>query len=120
MRYGSPSSVIERWTSAIAVIALFVVAPAGLLAQQEGSSRWERSIRAFEESDKEAPPPKGAILFVGSSSIRGWDVEKYFRRARKPWWVACLLDTSVLDSEHGFREHAFPRRQSILKDHARF
>ena len=29
-------------------------------------------IRAFEQSDAKAPPPKDAILFVGSSSIRLW------------------------------------------------
>ena len=28
--------------------------------------------------DQENPPPKNAILFLGSSSIRKWDLEKYF------------------------------------------
>lgn len=36
------------------------------------SSRWEPYIRRFEESDEQSPPPKGAILFVGSSSIVFW------------------------------------------------
>src|SRR5690349_21577675 len=30
-------------------------------------------IRKFEESDRNHPPPKAAVLFVGSSSIRLWD-----------------------------------------------
>ena len=34
--------------------------------------KWEKEISAFEASDKTNPPPKGAILFVGSSSIRFW------------------------------------------------
>jgi lysophospholipase L1-like esterase len=34
---------------------------------------WEPEIVAFERADREAPPPRGAILFVGSSSIRFWD-----------------------------------------------
>lgn len=35
-------------------------------------ARWEADIRAFEEADRTAPPPRGAILFIGSSSIRLW------------------------------------------------
>jgi lysophospholipase L1-like esterase len=38
----------------------------------EQASRWEAAIQAFEAEDKAAPPPQGAILFVGSSSIRLW------------------------------------------------
>ena len=34
--------------------------------------QWESEIRAFEEADRRAPPPRGAVLFVGSSSIRLW------------------------------------------------
>lgn len=63
---------------AIALLITLMAPPAGLNAEQDEESRWERSISAFEERDKESPPPKGAILFVGSSSIVGWDVEKHF------------------------------------------
>jgi lysophospholipase L1-like esterase len=35
-------------------------------------SRFEQDIRHFENRDKTNPPEKGAILFVGSSSFRGW------------------------------------------------
>ena len=41
-------------------------------------SRWEPRIAAFEEADRQNPPPRGAILFVGSSSIVGWDLPKCF------------------------------------------
>jgi lysophospholipase L1-like esterase len=34
--------------------------------------RWEKEIAAFEKIDREQPPEKGAVLFVGSSSIRFW------------------------------------------------
>ncbi|MBW2243775.1 MAG: hypothetical protein JRH01_17460 [Deltaproteobacteria bacterium] len=34
---------------------------------------WEPEIKAFERADRESPPPRDAILFVGSSSIRFWD-----------------------------------------------
>lgn len=41
-------------------------------AGRPGLPKWEREIRAFEASDRTNPPPKGAILFLGSSSIRLW------------------------------------------------
>jgi lysophospholipase L1-like esterase len=36
------------------------------------SLRWEKEIRAFEAADAKSPPPKGAVLFIGSSTIRMW------------------------------------------------
>jgi lysophospholipase L1-like esterase len=33
---------------------------------------FEKEIRAFEAADAKQPPPKNAVLFVGSSSIRLW------------------------------------------------
>ena len=41
-------------------------------AKQPGSQRWEREIQAFEAADRAHPPPQGAILFIGSSTIRFW------------------------------------------------
>lgn len=38
----------------------------------KGPERWEKDIAAFEKSDAANPPPKGGIVFVGSSSIRMW------------------------------------------------
>jgi lysophospholipase L1-like esterase len=35
-------------------------------------AKWEKEIAALEEKDREAPPGKGAIVFVGSSSIKRW------------------------------------------------
>jgi lysophospholipase L1-like esterase len=34
--------------------------------------RWEKEIAAYEAADRTNPPPKGAILFVGASTIRFW------------------------------------------------
>ncbi len=34
--------------------------------------KWENDIAAFEAADRIDPPPKDAIVFVGSSSIRLW------------------------------------------------
>ncbi|MCX7008581.1 MAG: GDSL-type esterase/lipase family protein [Kiritimatiellaeota bacterium] len=35
-------------------------------------ARWEKDIAAFEKADQTNPPPKNAVLFVGSSGIRRW------------------------------------------------
>jgi lysophospholipase L1-like esterase len=35
-------------------------------------ARWEPNIAEFEKADKKSPPPKGAVLFVGSSTIVRW------------------------------------------------
>jgi lysophospholipase L1-like esterase len=40
--------------------------------------KWEKAVAAFEQQDKEKPPPKHAVLFAGSSSIRLWDLPKAF------------------------------------------
>jgi lysophospholipase L1-like esterase len=37
-----------------------------------GPERFEKEIAAYEAADRAIPPPKGAILFIGSSTIRGW------------------------------------------------
>src|SRR5688500_4365755 len=51
--------------------------PAGRVGSS-ASSKWEPAIAAFEAEDKQSPPPKDADLFVGSSSIRLWDLKKSF------------------------------------------
>jgi lysophospholipase L1-like esterase len=43
-----------------------------LRAAELDSSKWEKDIAAFEAIDRTNPPPQGAVLFVGSSSIRMW------------------------------------------------
>ncbi len=40
--------------------------------------KWESAIQGFEQQDREQPPTPGGVLFVGSSSIRLWDVQASF------------------------------------------
>lgn len=35
-------------------------------------AKWEKDISAYEQMDRTNPPPRGALLFAGSSSIRLW------------------------------------------------
>lgn len=44
----------------------------------ERPSRWEKAVVAFEKQDAAKPPTKGGIVFVGSSSIRLWKLERSF------------------------------------------
>ena len=43
-----------------------------------GPERWEKVIQAFENRDESEQPAKGGVVFVGSSSIRMWDLKKSF------------------------------------------
>jgi lysophospholipase L1-like esterase len=65
---------------ALIVIPCFALAvePAKLSAQAAAANKWEKTIAEFEAKDKESPPPKDAVLFVGSSTIRLWDTAKSF------------------------------------------
>lgn len=42
------------------------------------SGDWTKEIAAFEAQDREAPPRQGGVVFVGSSSIRLWDLSGSF------------------------------------------
>ena len=72
-----------RLVTVLAIILASVGTPGAAQPSQPGPERWEADIRAFEEADRKAPPPEGAILFVGSSSIRMWDtLQRDFRDVR--------------------------------------
>ena len=56
------------------LVAIFfaVVWPAVIQAQSSPANKWEIEIEKFQESDRQNPPAKGAVLFIGSSSIQLW------------------------------------------------
>ena len=51
---------------------------AGRRVADPDPSRWEKAIHEFEEWDSRNSPPQNAVLFVGSSSIRGWRTHEFF------------------------------------------
>ncbi|MEO8494536.1 MAG: SGNH/GDSL hydrolase family protein [Planctomycetota bacterium] len=63
-------------TSLVLMILTFVVGLGESAMAKE--SRWESAMQAFEKQDAEQPPRKNGIVFVGSSSIRKWDLKKWF------------------------------------------
>jgi lysophospholipase L1-like esterase len=52
--------------------AVLLDSPCAWAQAARGPERWEKDIQAFEAADKTNPPPRQAILFIGSSSIRLW------------------------------------------------
>ncbi len=51
-------------------------------ANKPNFEKWEASIQKFESQDKQTPQPQGANLFVGSSSIRMWKLDKSFPKSK--------------------------------------
>lgn len=54
----------------VLIASVFLSPPA--LDAQRSSGRWEATIAEFEAADRINPPKPGVIVFIGSSSIRGW------------------------------------------------
>ena len=70
------SQRLRRQVAAAIALATTIVAVQGLVAAQ--ADRWTKEMAAFEKQDRESRPAPGGIVFVGSSSIRLWDLAKAF------------------------------------------
>ena len=55
-----------------ATLSLPLLAQTAAEKKQPPEVRWAKEIRAFEAADKTNPPPRDAVLLIGSSSIRLW------------------------------------------------
>jgi lysophospholipase L1-like esterase len=67
--------LLARFVNLPLVVVLSFAAAAATAADRD---RWESAIAAFETQDRQSPPPQEGILFIGSSSIRLWDVKRSF------------------------------------------
>jgi lysophospholipase L1-like esterase len=54
----------------LCILALGAVV--GWAQQTPTPNKWEADIQKFEAADQQTPPARGAVLFIGSSSIRMW------------------------------------------------
>lgn len=65
-----------KYLKPLLAVALVLVSPYravfGAEKAKHNFEKWEKEIAAFEKADATNPPPKGAILFIGSSTIRMW------------------------------------------------
>jgi lysophospholipase L1-like esterase len=97
-----------------AYFLLLHLACGGLLAQTSTDfDRWEKEIAAFEKADQTNPPPKNAILFIGSSSIRLWKTltrdfpeEQVFNRG--------FGGSQIIDSVHFADRIVFPYQPRLI------
>jgi|ERR1041385_1928227 lysophospholipase L1-like esterase len=64
--------VLAKLTGAGLLLAACLPVESPAAEARSKTSAWEPEITAFQRMDKTNPPPPGAILFVGSSSIRLW------------------------------------------------
>jgi len=69
--------MIKRVALGFVVVGVASFAGFWLWLEDQKTAAWnvdfyEEAILAFEDSDRAAPPEPGAIVFVGSSSIRMW------------------------------------------------
>jgi lysophospholipase L1-like esterase len=71
-----PEVRVIRSCFRLGLSSLLAIACAVPVAAQ--TDRWEKDIAAFEAADRVALPPKGEIVFVGSSTIRLWDLAASF------------------------------------------
>lgn len=67
-------------------------------AKKHNFARWEKAIAAFQKQDAESAPPEGGCLFVGSSSIRLWPLQKSFPEA--PVINRGFGGSQIIDSVH--------------------
>jgi lysophospholipase L1-like esterase len=64
----------------VCAVACSSLHPARAAARQPDPdpARFAAEIRAFDDQDRTAMPPAGAVVFVGSSSIRLWPIAERF------------------------------------------
>jgi lysophospholipase L1-like esterase len=75
--------MMMRLIPSLLIVALGCLRPCAAAEEPaDDFSRWEKAISAFDEMDAREPPPKGGVVFVGSSSMRLWDLKESFPELR--------------------------------------
>ena len=68
---------VMSWTVLMIVLASGSTG-SGADPKPVAEDRWEPTIRVFEQQDLKTPPTPGGNVFVGSSSIRMWKLDRSF------------------------------------------
>ncbi|MEM9187196.1 MAG: SGNH/GDSL hydrolase family protein [Planctomycetota bacterium] len=78
-----PSGVLPQ-AALIAVAAWAMPGESAAQPVQPAPDRWADALHAFGEQDAAKPCPAGGVVFVGSSSIRLWDLPRSFPEFQPP------------------------------------
>lgn len=67
----------QAWCLSLVFAFVLVCPPETIRAEDKAPakhnySKWEPEITGYEAADKKTPPPKGGIVFIGSSTIKLW------------------------------------------------
>jgi len=77
-------------------LTLLVGITAGVASRADAqSARWTDALADFDAADRAAPPRTGEVVFIGSSTIAGWDVANAFPGSRvinRGVWGSTLTD----------------------------
>ena len=94
-------------------LMLLLAATGVVRAQSATFARWEKDVAAFEAVDRTNPPPKNALLFVGSSTIVRWTtLEKDF--PNQPIINRGFGGNEIADSTHFADRIIFPYRPKMI------
>lgn len=67
------SRFTSRWIAALMASGLLLLSLQASAQRSLDPTRFEETIKAFEAADRLQPPPQGAIVLTGSSSIARWN-----------------------------------------------
>jgi lysophospholipase L1-like esterase len=75
-----PGREFEMTNQSQVLLVVALTSITGLMSQADepapiDPAKWNAEIAAFAVRDAKTPPPKGVLLFVGSSTIRMWDLK---------------------------------------------
>ena len=84
-----------------------------LQAEKNDFAKWEKTIAEFEKSDAANPPPKQALLFIGSSGIVRW------KSLASDFPSAVILNRAfggnqIADSTHFAERIIFPYKPKMI------
>jgi hypothetical protein len=98
---------------ALMLMMTFVGAEPRAEAKPHDFAKWEKDIAAFEKSDVSQPPPKHALLFIGSSGIVRW------KSLAQDFPGAIILNRAfggneIVDSTHFAERMIFPYEPKMI------
>ncbi len=70
---GFQHKINNRLLLSVTSVLVLVISTAASAQRDTDPARWEEAMQRFDEQDRLNPPPEGAIVLTGSSSIARWN-----------------------------------------------